>query len=85
MKGETKMTQGRLQALTELNNRIEHLENVLTELQCADGLAIYAYDRPYNNNKYLIDDFEDMEDLRARIINYYDNLIAKLKKEFEEA
>lgn len=79
------MTQERLQMLTELNNRIEYLENVLTELQYADGLALYAYDRPYNNNQYLIDNFDDMEDLRARIINYYDDLITKLKKEFEEA
>lgn len=79
------MTQERLQTLTELNNRIEYLENVLTELRCADGLALYAYDRPYNNSKYLIDDLGDMGDLRARIINYYDDLIAKLKKEFEEA
>lgn len=80
------MTQERLQTLTELNNQIEYLENVLEELRCADGLALYAYDRPYNNNnKYLIDDLGDMGDLRARIINYYDDLIAKLKKEFEEA
>lgn len=79
------MTQEKLQTLTELNNRIEYLENVLTELRCADGLALYAYDRPYNNNKYLIDDLGDMGDLRARIINYYDNLIVNLKKEFEEA
>lgn len=79
------MTQEKLQALTELNNRIEHFENVLTELQCADGLAIYAYDRPYNNNKYLIDDLDDVADLRTYITNYYDHLIAKLKKEFEEA
>lgn len=83
------MTQEKLQTLTELNNRIEYLENVLKELRCADGLALYAYDRqPYNNNKYLIDDLGDMGDmgdLRARIINYYDDLIAKLKKEFEEA
>ena len=79
------MTQERLEALTALNNRIEYLENVLTELRCADGLALYAYDRPYNNNKYLIDDLGDMEYLRALIINYYDDLIVKLKKEFEEA
>lgn len=79
------MTQERLQTLTELNNRIEYLENVLTELRCADGLALYAYDRPYNDNKYLIDDLGNTDYLRARIINYYNDLIAKLKKEFEEA
>lgn len=80
------MTQERLEALQKLNNLISYTENVITELECADGLCICAFDYPTGvANKYLIDTLEEDDYLRALIVKYYEDKLARLQKEFEEA
>jgi hypothetical protein len=85
MKGETKMTQGRLEALKKLDADISYAENIVTELKCAEGLCICGYDNSEVRTKYLIDTLEEDADLRTLITKYYEDKLAKLRKEFEEA
>lgn len=80
------MTQERLEALQKLNHDISYTENVITELECAEYLCICGYDHQEVRTKYLIDTLlSEDADLRTLIIKYYEDKLAKLRKEFEEA
>ena len=80
------MTQERLEELEKLNHDISYTENVITELECAEGLCICGYDYPTGiGGKYLIDTLAEDAALRALIVKYYEDKLARLKKEFEEA
>lgn len=79
------MTQERLEALQKLNNLISYTENVITELECAESLCVCGYDHQEARTKYLIDTLEEDDYLRALIVKYYEDKLAKLRKEFEEA
>lgn len=80
------MTQERLEELQKLNHDISYTENAITELECAEGLCICGYDYPAGvANKYLIDTLAEDDVLRALIVKYYEDKLAKLRKEFEEA
>ena len=79
------MTQERLEELQKLSNYISYTENVLHELECADGLCICGYSSPKGAaNKYLIDTLEEDADLRTLITKYYKDKLKRLQKEFEE-
>lgn len=79
------MTQERLEALQKLNNLISYTENVITELECAESLCVCGCDHQEARTKYLIDTLEEDDYLRALIVKYYEDKLAKLRKEFEEA
>lgn len=80
------MTQARLEALQKLSAYISYTEDALTELKCAQGLCICGYDTPDGvANKYLIDTLEEDDYLRAIIVKHYEDKLARLRKEFEEA
>ena len=79
------MTQERLEALQKLNNLISYTENVITELECAESLCVCGYDHQEARTKYLIDTLEEDDYLRALIVKYYEDKLARLRKEFEEA
>ena len=79
------MTQERLEALQKLSADISYIENVIHELECAIGLCICGYDHSEVRTKYLIDTLVEDDALRALIVKYYEDKLAKLQKEFEEA
>ena len=80
------MTQERLEALQKLNDLISYTENVITELECAEDLCICGYDYPAGiGGKYLIDTLAEDAYLRAVIVKYYEDKLAELRKQFEEA
>lgn len=79
------MTQEKLEALQKLSTDISYTENVITELECAEGLCICGYDCQEVRTKYLIDTLAEDAGLRALIVKYYEDKLKTLRKEFEEA
>lgn len=83
------MTSEKLQQINDLNNKIKHLRSIFANIGKTNvpGGGQFILATMYSGEWLLSNDYryidEVDEDLKIIILNYYDEKLKKLEKEFE--